>query len=194
MMKFVEVDCSKLEKVESTARSSLNHCNRPVDHLLPIISLYVPPDTKYDKFGKNMQIAQPHDYNGPAEIKSLEEFMKDKCPFYAKRLWSLVEIEKFLEEDLIPSKALFFLDHPIKVPRNINGLPDIGVGVPLEIKALAAEYLGFLDIAIIDESMDEIVERYNITKFPSAVFLKKNATTGKYGEAYHYKGKWDYKN
>lgn len=63
----------------------------------------------------------------------------------------------------------------------------------MEIKGLSAEFLGHLDIAIVDESLDEIVEKYNVKTFPSLLYLTKNPTTGIFKEPYAYKGKWEYK-
>lgn len=110
----------------------MTRCNRSEDHNLPHLDLYVPPREAFNKMKNNIEIAEEKLYTGPPDIDFMEKWALGWLVNYGKYFVSKTELDKYLNEDYVASKALLFVGDK---------------GISPEMKALTAYFKGRMDVA-----------------------------------------------
>jgi len=131
VIKIYEMDCGALESNDGGARGSVLKCDRKEDHKLPQIDFYQPPTSRWDNAKNNMALAEPKTYEGSPEIEFMEQFMFPLLTNYGKVFVTDTQLQEYLNEDYVGSKALVFISER---------------GVTPEMKALTSFFLDRLDV------------------------------------------------
>ena len=131
LYKAFHVDCGKMELVDASARIMVTRCNRSEDHLLPHLDLYVPPKEVFNKQKNNVEIAEEKLYTGPPDMDFMEKWALGWLVNYGKFFTTKIELQKYLDEDFVATKALVFLNEK---------------GITHDMKALTAYLKGRMDV------------------------------------------------
>ena len=81
---------------------------RDNDYKLPYLDFYQPPVHKWDKMKNNMALAELKHYEGPPDVDFMENFMLQHMTNYGKAFLTSNQLNSYLNEDYIGSKALIF--------------------------------------------------------------------------------------
>jgi len=117
------------------------------------------PTLKIFKPGKKSGKPVVEDYQGPREAKAIVAAVSDKITNHVKRLQADT-LDAWIQDGSRPKAILF---------------SEKGTTAPL-VKALAIDFLGAIDVAQVRNKEQAVVDKYEVTKFPTIVLLNKDGT------------------
>lgn len=159
MKDFVRIYAVNCDQVaQNSAPSHFPLCLAENEQYLPYLVAYEPPAIKINPYTHQPSKPIEHSYQGNGDPQSLAAFARQHMPVFREIVKSKSDLETFLADESVPNKVILFTNKPQTSPL---------------YRSLASEYRDRLSFAEINESSQDLIQEFQITKYPTLIVMKK---------------------